>query len=258
MILCLDVGNTQTYGGIYDKSSEKDLFHFRFTSTQKSTSDEIGLFLVSVLRENNIDANEIEHIAICSVVPQSIYSIKNACLKYFNKRPFLLEAGVKTGLKIKYKNPIEVGADRIANAIAAVEQYPDKNIIVADFGTATTFCAISSSKDYLGGIIMPGLRLSMEALEAKTAKLPSVEIMKPEELIGRTTVGSIQSGLYYSNLYATKGIIADIKRDYFGNKETIVVGTGGFSRLFESTGIFDQINSDLVLKGLLTALKLNI
>lgn len=257
MILCLDVGNTQTYGGVYDNDF-KMLFPFRYTSTKNSTSDEIGLFLKTVLRENDIVPESIEHIAICSVVPQSIYSLKNACLKYFKKRPFLMEAGVKTGLKIKYKNPVEVGADRIANAIAAVDAYPNKNIIVADFGTATTFCAVSANKDYLGGVIIPGLRLSMEALEAKTAKLPSVEILKPEELIGRTTVNSIQSGLYYSNLFATQGIIESIKKDHFDNEECLVIGTGGFSRLFEDTKIFDHIDSDLVLKGLLTALKMNI
>lgn len=257
MILCLDVGNTQTFGGVYNQNQET-LFQFRYTSTKNSTSDEIGLFLKNVLRENNFQPEQIDHIAICSVVPQSIYSLKNACLKYFQKRPFLMEAGVKTGLKIKYKNPVEVGADRIANAIAAIDKYPNKNIIVADFGTATTFCAISSVKDYLGGIIIPGLKLSMEALEAKTAKLPSVEIVKPNELVGRTTVSSIQSGLYYSNLFAIEGIIKTIKKDYFNNEETLVLGTGGFSRLFEDTNIFDHIDSDLVLKGLLTALKMNI
>ena len=145
MILALDVGNTQTYGGVFDTQHEA-LFHFRYSSIKNSTSDETGLFLKNVLRENNFDPAQINHITIGSVVPHSVYSLRNACIKYFGIRPFLLEAGVKTGLKIKYKNPTEVGADRIANAIAATTKYPNQNLIVADFGTATTFCAIKKSK----------------------------------------------------------------------------------------------------------------
>jgi type III pantothenate kinase len=174
MILSLDVGNTTIHGGVFDGDTLKA--QFRRTSEFRASSDELGIFLRSVLRENDIDPTQITHIAICSVVPDAIHSLRNACLKYFKINPFLLQAGVKTGLKIKYRNPLEVGADRIANSIAGTLLYPDKNLLIVDFGTATTFCAITKEKDYLGGVIIAGLKISMEALETKTAKLPSVPV----------------------------------------------------------------------------------
>src|SRR5690606_38340065 len=120
-----------------------------------------------------------------------VHSVRSACIKYFDQSPFMLQAGVKTGLKIRYRNPLEVGADRIANAIAATGLFPGENLVIADLGTATTLCVITADKDYLGGVILPGLRISMEALEAQTAKLPIVEILAPEEVVGRSTVESI-------------------------------------------------------------------
>ncbi|MCB0412650.1 MAG: type III pantothenate kinase, partial [Bdellovibrionales bacterium] len=154
MILCLDVGNSQIYGGVFDK--DECILRFRRTSKTGASSDEFGLFLRSVLRENNVDPEKIQSISLCTVVPEVLHSLKNACRKYFQHNPFVLQAGVKTGLKIKYRNPVEVGADRIANSIAATYLYPNKNIIVIDFGTATTFCAINAEKEYLGGVIIPG------------------------------------------------------------------------------------------------------
>ena len=133
MILCIDVGNSHIYGGVFDEDEIK--LRFRHTS-KVSTSDELGIFLKSVLRENNCSPEKIKKIGICSVVPQLDYSLRSACVKYFSSEPFLLQAGVKTGLNIKYRNPLEVGADRIANAIAATHSYPNQNIIVIDFGTA--------------------------------------------------------------------------------------------------------------------------
>lgn len=255
MILTLDVGNSQVFGGVFDK--EKLKFRFRKTSKGGSSSDEIGLFLRSVLRENGLDPKEISQIGICSVVPEMVYSLKSACKKYFKVNPFLLEAGVKTGLKIKYRNPIEVGADRIANAIAAAHAYPNKNLVIVDLGTATTFCAISKDKEYLGGSIIAGLRLCMEALEAKTSKLPSVEIISTKEVLGRSTVESIQSGLYYGHLGQIKEISQLISRECFGKEKPFVIGTGGFAGLFEKEKIFDVILPDLVLTGLVEAIKMN-
>lgn len=254
MILCLDVGNSQIYGGVMQEG--KILRTFRHSTATKSSSDELGLFLRSVLRENGTQPEAIDKIAISSVVPDLIYSLKNCCRKYFDLNPFVLQAGVKTGLKIKYRNPIEVGADRIANSIAAIDKYPAKNIIIVDFGTATTFCAISNEKDYLGGAIIPGLRVAMESLEARTAKLPTVEIVKSQHAVGRSTVESIQSGLYYSHLFTTKGMIKKITEENFSTKP-IVIGTGGFARLYENENLFDDIKSNLVLEGLYIALKNN-
>jgi type III pantothenate kinase len=256
MILTLDIGNTQIHGGVFE--GEKIKFQFRRSTHSQMSSDEFGVFLRAVLRENAIDPKQIRQIALCSVVPDVVHSIKNACKKYFDLNPFILQAGTKTGLKIKYRNPLEVGADRIANAIAATRMFTGKNLIVIDYGTATTFCAITADKDYLGGLILPGFRISMEALESRTAKLPSVELLAPEELVGRGTVESIQSGLYFSNLYAVKGITEEIKKRYFdGSTPTVVVGTGGFSRLFENEKIFDVMIPELVLLGLHEALKMN-
>ena len=253
MLLALDVGNTQIFGGVF--RDDKLLAKFRGTSGS-ATSDEFGAFFKSVLRENGIDPKEITELAICSVVPDLIYALHQASVKYFGLEPFLLQGGIKTGLNIKYKNPLEVGADRIANAIAAYGLFPDKDLIIVDLGTATTFCAVSKKKEYLGGVIMPGLRISMEVLASRTAKLPRVEIAKPAELVGKTTIDSIQSGLYYSNLLAIKSIAAKIKSDYFTD-EALVIGTGGFSRLFEDAGLFDRIIPDLVLLGIAAAVQLN-
>lgn len=256
MILCLDVGNSQIYGGLYDQ--DKILFRFRRTSKTGASSDELGLFLRAVLRENGFDPKSIQRIAICTVVPEVLHSLRNCCLKYFDIPPFILQAGVKTGLKIKYRNPLEVGADRISNAIAAIQKYPNKNLLVIDFGTATTFCALSAEKDYLGGVITAGVRIAMEALESQTSKLPSVEILKPESCLGRSTVESIQSGLYFSNIGMAKEISRRIAQEAFAGKIPFIIGTGGFASLFNECGIFDVEEPDLVLNGLYHALKMNI
>lgn len=247
MMLCLDVGNSHIYGGLF---AEADIrLRFRHSSTVR-TSDEIGIFLKAVLRENQCSPDAIKAIAICSVVPQIDYSLRSACLKYFNIEPFILQAGVKTGLQIQYRNPIEVGADRIANAIAVTQLYQGKNVIVVDFGTATTFCAITEKKVYLGGAIIPGIRLSAEALTNNTAKLPSVEIVKKHKMVGRTTIESIQSGIYYASLGACREIIRNIQSENFAHKPALIVATGGFATLFEDSGMFDSIDADLVLQGI--------
>lgn len=255
MILCLDVGNTQIYAGLFEK--DKMLLSFRKNSKNGASSDETGIFLRSAIRENGYDPTKITQIAICSVVPEVIYSLRGACMKYFNINPFILQAGVKTGLKIKYRNPLEVGADRIANSIAVTHLYPNQNVIIVDLGTATTFCAVTAEKDYLGGSIVAGLRLCMEALESKTAKLPSVEIVSMHEALGRTTIESIQSGLYYGHLGAMKELIDRMTKECFHNVRPLVIGTGGFSSLFEKEKIFDVVAPDLVLKGMLIALQFN-
>ena len=255
MILGLDVGNSQIYGGLFEK--DKMILSFRKNSKGGSSSDEVGIFLRSVIRENGARPEDIRQIAICTVVPEVLYSLKGACKKYFDINPFVLQAGVKTGLKIKYRNPLEVGADRISNAIASSFLFPNKNLIVVDLGTATTFCAISKDKEYLGGSIIAGLKISMESLESRTAKLPSVEIIAPTEVLGKSTVESIQSGLFFGHLGQMREIITRIKAQTFKGEETVVIGTGGFSHLFEKENIFDQIMADLVLKGLLISLQMN-
>ena len=256
MIMTLDVGNSQIFGGVFHQDQIQ--LKFRKNSKSGASSDEIGLFLKQVLRENQIDPEQIQQIAVCSVVPDVIYSLTNACRKYFNVAPFILKAGVKTGLQILYHNPTEVGADRVANAVAATQLYAQKNIIVIDLGTATTFCAINKQKQYLGGVITPGMRISMEALEGRTAKLPSVEILRPQQTLGKSTIESIQSGLYYSHLGMMKEITYRLRQECFGHEDSIIIGTGGFSNLFEKEQFFNVIAPDLVLMGLNLAIQMNL
>lgn len=257
MIMALDIGNSQVYGGLFTENNKLKLT-FRKSSKSNSSSDEFGLFLRGVLRENSVDYKEIKQIAACSVVPALDYTIRNCCKRYFGLNPFFLQAGVKTGFKIKYRNPVEVGADRIANAIGACDLYPEKNLIIVDFGTATTFCAVSKEKDYLGGVIAAGVRTSMEALEAMTAKLPVVEIVPRKETLGRSTVESIQSGLYYGNVGMVREIVESLTRECFDGEKPVVIGTGGFSSLFEKENLFDKIIPDLVLRGLSLSLRMNL
>lgn len=255
MILCLDVGNSQLFGGVFDGDNIQ--LRFRHETKLSGSSDDLGLFLRSVLRENDLDTKKIKQIAVCSVVPQIDYSLRAACIKYFNIEPFILQAGVKTGLKIKYRNPLEVGSDRITNAIAAVNLFPNKNIIAVDLGTATTICAITHDKEYLGGVIMPGMRTSMSALQSSAAKLFSVEIVSPDAVIGRSTMESIQSGLYYSQLGLVRETVQRVTQEIFVDQSPIVIGTGGFAYLFEKENIFTAIIPDLVLQGLRLALAMN-
>ena len=255
MVLCLDVGNTQIFGGVFEDGKIK--MRFRRNSRTGASSDEIGVFLRSVLRENDLDPGEVKQISLCTVVPEVLHSVKNACLKYFKLNPFVLQAGVKTGLKVRYKNPLEVGADRIANAIAGVQLHPCRNLLILDFGTATTFCAVSREKDYLGGVILAGLRISMEALEERTSKLPSVEIVRPASCLAKTTVESIQSGLYFGAVGQVREITARLTREAFDGEKPLVIGTGGFASLFPIGEIFDEESPDLVLHGLYAALKMN-
>ena len=255
MKLCLDVGNSHIYGGVYQ--SDRALLTFRKASKTGSSSDEYGLFFRSVLRENEIDPNQVTEIALCSVVPEAVYTISAACQKYFDIRPFILQAGVKTGLKIQYRNPLEVGTDRIANAIAGVDLFPGENLVIVDLGTATTLCAVGKDRSYRGGVILPGLKMSMQALESGTSKLGSVEITRMDTCLGRTTAASIQSGLYFGKLGALREIMHRMQLEEFDGQRPKVIATGGFATLFDGTNLFDQAIQDLVLRGLLVVLEMN-
>jgi len=255
MLLCLDIGNTQIFGGVYRGADLQ--VTFRRASQVRASSDEFGIFFRSVLRENGIDPQGIEMAAICSVVPDAVHSLRNCFRKYFRFEPFLLQPGVKTGLKIRYRNPLEVGADKIANSIGAVTQFPGRNVLIIDFGTATTLCAVSKEKEYLGGIITPGLHTSMAALDSHTARLPTVEIIRPVEILGRSITESIQSGLYYGTLASVRFLIESVTGRYFPDEKPLVLGTGGFGRLFEEEDdLFDAFLPELPLIGLRRAVEL--
>lgn len=255
MLLCLDVGNTHVLGGVYQQDSL--VARFRHATHLIGTADQFGIFLINILQANHITREQIQATALCSVVPSCDFTIRHTISLYLKSEYFALQAGVKTGLNVKYKNPTEVGADRIANAIGAVTAFPNQNIIIVDMGTATTVCAITKKRDYLGGAILPGMRLAMEALKSNTAKLMEVDIEMPTFCIGRTTRESIQSGLYFAQLGALREIIGGFKQEVFQDEAVTVIGTGGFSQLFRDKALFDVILPDLVLQGILKAYDLN-
>jgi type III pantothenate kinase len=255
MLLALDIGNSQILAGVYDGADLRTTF--RRTSSIRASSDEFATFFRATLRENDIEPDQIDMAGICSVVPDAVHSLRNCFRKYFRFEPFLLEPGAKTGLKIRYRNPLEVGADKIANAMGAVEMFPGTNILIVDFGTATTLCAVTKDKEYLGGVITPGLAISMAALESKTARLPAVEIVRPGDVLGRSMVESIQSGLYYGALATVRWLAESVTQKHFAGDPPMVIATGGFGRLFEEENLFDEFVPELPLIGLRRAVELS-
>ncbi len=254
MLLCLDIGNTTIHGGVFDGGLR---FQFRKTTHPLGASDEFGVFFIAVLREGGVDPRAIEGVAIASVVPAALHPIRSACLKYFEAEPFILQAGAKTGLKVRYRNPHEVGADRIAGAIGAMLRHPAANIIVVDCGTATTLDVITAEAEYLGGAILPGIGISVDTLAGRTAKLPAVEIVRPAVCLGRSTVESIQAGVYHGHVGAIRQLVKELSREAFGGERPHVIGTGGFARMLEPEKLFDVIVPELVLVGLKHAAELN-
>jgi len=255
MLLCLDVGNSQIFGGVYEREELKTTF--RRTSSIRASSDEFGMFFRAVLREDGVEPERIDMAGICSVVPDVVHSLRNCFRKYFRFEPFVLQPGVKTGLQIRYRNPLEVGADKIANAIGGLTRFPGRNLIIVDFGTATTLCAVTKDREYLGGVIAPGIHTSMAALGSKTARLPTVEIVRPPQTLGRSTVESIQSGLYHGTLATVRSVAALVSDEHFGKEKPVIVGTGGFGRLFEDEQLFDAFLPELPLIGLRRAVELS-
>lgn len=259
MTLTLDVGNSNITGGVFD--GDTLILQFRQTTHKNSSSDEIGIFLRSVLRENNIPHEQISQIGICSVVPPINYSLSSAALKYFGIEPLFIQAGIKNGLKLKMQNPKEIGADLIADSIGAVSLCPNKNLIIVDLGTATTIHAVSKNKEYLGGSILPGLKISVQALASGTSKLPHVDIKKCSTACSTATIEAIQSGIFFGTAGGIKEICRSIKTEVFNSddptEKPFVIGTGGFAKIFEEYGIFDEIFPELTLIGVKKALELN-
>lgn len=251
MLLCLDIGNTHIYGGLFDQQALA--FQFRYSSKNHCTSDEFAIFLKTYLREIDLKV-PIKAVAFCSVVPSLDYSICSAFIKYFSLTPFALRSSTETGLKIQYQKG-EIGTDRIANAIAAHTLYPQENLIIVDLGTATTFEVISAQGEFLGGAIIPGLQMQMRALHEQTANLPRVSIVKRDTVLGQSTITNIQSGLYYGQRGAIREILVAMKSEF--QKPPVVIGTGGFAHLFEDEKLFNVIISDLVLQGLRMAYQKN-
>ncbi|MDF2926314.1 MAG: coaX [Paenibacillaceae bacterium] len=246
MILVVDVGNTNIVLGLYE--GKKLLQDWRISTNRSATADEYGLMLFNLFAHRNMRLEDVEGVIISSVVPPLMFALESMCRKYIKKEPLVVGPGIKTGLSVRYENPREVGADRIVNAVAALELYGPPLIIV-DFGTATTFCYIDERSQYIGGAIAPGIGISTEALYQRAAKLPRIELIKPKSTVGRNTVTSMQAGIIFGYAGQVDGIVTRI-REEFGTNPT-VVATGGLAELISSESRTIQIiNPLLTLQGL--------
>lgn len=230
---------------------------FRVSTHSKSTADEIGLLIYNLITTRGLDPRAVKRIAISSVVPGVLQSLQQGCQQFFDIDPFILKAGVKTGLSIKTRVPDEVGADRIANAIGGIAAFPGSPLIIVDFGTATTFCAITKDREYVGGVIAAGMRLSMEALYTKTAKLHPVSIEVPQFALGRDTTQNIQIGLFLGQIGLANEAIKRLTAEVFPGQNPIVIGTGGFASMLREEIGFDHVRPNLTLEGLRVALERN-
>ncbi len=250
MLLVLDVGNTNTVLGVFagDGRSSELAAHWRVATIQTQTVDEYGVLFRNLFAMADIKVAAIKGIIISSVVPPMDTVLREVCERYFHSKPLFVEPGVKTGMPVQYDNPAEVGADRVVNGVAAFEKYGGPCIIV-DFGTATTFDAVSAKGEYLGGVITPGIGISADALFERTARLPRVDIRKPPRVIGSNTVGSIQSGLYYGYLGLVDAILERMLAEL--GPETKVVATGGLASLIgEGSKYISAVDDLLTLEGL--------
>lgn len=252
MLLAFDIGNSNIVLGLFQDG--KLLTNWRIETDQRKSADEYGMLINQLFAFEGYKTTDVTDVILSTVVPSMIFTIQHMANKYFNKRLIVIEAGVKTGLIIKYDNPKQVGADRIVNAVAAYEKYGGP-LIVIDFGTATTFCAISEKAEYLGGTIAPGLKISSDALFEKTSKLPKVELEEPGKVICKNTITSMQAGLVYGHMGVVDYIVRKMKEELRAitesGKDPIVVATGGLSSLIESgVDCIDYVDKMLTLEGL--------
>jgi len=246
MILVMDVGNTNIVLGVY---KGKDLLHYwRLSTNRSATADEYGVSIRNLFQHVGLDIANISGVIVSSVVPPLNYILDEMCERYLRKKPFVVGPGLKTGMNIRYENPKEVGADRIVNAVAAIELYGPP-LIVVDFGTATTYDYIDPQGQYIGGAIAPGIGISTEALYQRAAKLPRIELSKPKEIIGRNTVASMQAGIIYGYIGQVDGIVSRIIQETGVSPK--VIATGGFAELIASeSSTIHEVNPLLTLTGL--------
>jgi len=247
MLLAIDVGNTNIVAGIF--SEGKLAANFRMSTDKTKTSDEIGMQVTQFLAFEGIEKSQISDIIISSVVPPVMYTLTNACRRYIGREPLIVGQNIFPNIHIKCDSPAEVGADRIVNAVAARAKY-GAPLVIVDFGTATTFCAVDKNGDYVGGVIASGIKISMDALFEKAAKLPRIEIVKPDKVIGTNTVASMQSGAVYGYVGQVEYIVSRVKAE-LNASDCKVIATGGLAALIaEHSDSIDYVDRLLTLDGL--------
>lgn len=247
MILVVDVGNTNIVLGVYDREELKK--SWRVSTDKNKSSDEYGILIDGLFKYDEMNLKDVESVIISSVVPPIMYTLQAMSVKYCGKEPIIVGPGIKTGMNIRYDNPREVGADRIVNAVSGYKKYGGP-IIIVDFGTATTFCAIDKNGDYLGGTIAPGIKISSEALFQRAAKLPKVELKVTESVICKNTVSSMQAGIVHGYVGLVDRIVEMMKQELGGDVKH-VVATGGLSYLIaQESKTIDVVDKMLTLEGL--------
>lgn len=254
MLLAADIGNTNIIIGVFDGDRLKGTW--RIATGVHRMPDEYANLILDLLERQDLVSSQVTGAVLCSVVPPLVGVFQEVCHRYLKVSPLLVEAGIKTGVRISMDNPREVGADRIVNAVAAHELYGGP-VIVIDLGTATTFDAVSEEGDYLGGAIAPGIAIATEALFTRTAALPRMELVHPKRAIGRSTVAAMQSGIVFGYVGLIEGIVSRIQEELAVKAK--VVATGGYADLLaEETAVIDVVNPDLTLIGLRLIYEMNI
>jgi type III pantothenate kinase len=250
MLLAIDVGNTNIVLGVFEGAQLRATW--RLLTLRERTADEVGLMVVGLIGHEHIDLAAIDQVVLASVVPPLTPIMIGMVKRYFGRDPLVVDPRTNAGMPILYERPSEVGADRIANSIAAYEQYGrvrGEPLIVADLGTATTFDAITVKGEYLGGVICPGPQIAADALFQRAARLPRVDVQKPKTVVGRTTVHAIESGLFYGYLGMVEGLVRRISDELGGRP--ISIATGGLAPLIvPETTVFHTVEPDITLQGL--------
>jgi len=251
MLLAIDVGNTNVTIGVFD--GQRLAHHWRLAALRERTADELGIFVTRLFEQTKVDINSVSGIVVASVVPPLTRPMEEMCERYFGRPPLLVDAE-NAGMPIRYYPAMDVGADRIVNALAAREKYgqdPPVSLIVVDFGTGTTFDVISREGEYIGGVICPGIGISAEALFQRAARLPRVDVRKPHGVIGQTTVDAMQSGLFFGYVEMVDGLVRRIRREMPDGASTRVIATGGLAGLLAAEAeSIQHVDSDLTLDGL--------
>jgi type III pantothenate kinase len=254
MLLAIDCGNTNTVFAICDGEDIRG--EWRIATDGRRTADEYAVWLTQLFALDGLNRDDVTAAIIATVVPDALFNLQSLCKRYFKTQPLVVgESGVKLGVKVLLDNPDEVGADRLVNAVSAHERYPG-DLILLDFGTATTFDVVNAAGDYVGGVIAPGINLSLEALHKAAAKLPRIGVKRPPHVIGKSTVPAMQSGVYWGYISLIEGLVSRMTGE-IGRKST-VIATGGLAPLFaDATPAIDHLDPQLTVRGLIAIWRLN-